>query len=454
MSGAWREGVPVSTALAIAGVTAVLRDLLNDGLVNHNVSGALGSNVTVSVLAPDRVVPPNTSEGSQINLFLYLVTPNPGWRNERLPSRDASGRLRLTNAPLAVDLHYLLSVYSGGDLHAEILLGYAMQLLHEMPVLTRDAIRTALNPSPAVGSGLPPALRALADSGLEDQIELIKLTPQYLNTEEMSKLWTAMQSHVRPTAAYTASVVLIEAQRAARSPLPVLSRGPVDTASGRDRGVVVVPSVLPPVPTLTAAVPPARQPVAAIGDTVALQGHHLEGSSREVLLTSDRFEIDATIPALPPASPSVATDALIEFSLEDQAGALPVGVYRVSARVVRPGEADPRETNRVAMTLAPRMTNLPLSVPRAGDGSASFTIEFTPELRAGQSAVLVLGQAEHLPQPGLGSPAASLSFVVPNAPLGSHLARLRIDGIESPIIDVSAEPPAIPTFLDQRVDFT
>jgi hypothetical protein len=101
----------VSTALAIAGVTnqgpfpppalpgfsgtaslsAVLRDLLNDGLINHNVSGAVGS-VTVSVLAPDRVVPANGSEASQINLFLYLVTPNPGWRNEGLPSRDASGR--------------------------------------------------------------------------------------------------------------------------------------------------------------------------------------------------------------------------------------------------------------------------------------------------------------------------------------------------------------------------
>jgi Pvc16 N-terminal domain len=443
----------MSTALAIAGVTAVLRDLLNDGLVNHNVSGTLGSSVTVSVLAPDRVVSPSASEASQVNLFLYLVTPNPGWRNDRLPSRDASGRLRLTNVPLALDLHYLLSVYSGGDLHAEILLGYAMQLLHEMPVLTRDAIHTALNPSPDVGTSLPPALRALADSGLEDQVELVKLTPQYLNTEEMSKLWTAMQSHFRPTAAYTASVVLIEAQRAVRSALPVLSRGPVDPVNGRDRGVVVVPSLLPPLPTLTAAVPPARQPVAAIGDTIALQGHHLEGSGREVLLTNDRFEIDVTIAALPPLSPAVATNTLIEFSLEGQAAALPVGVYRVAARLVRPGEDDPRETNRIALTIAPRMTNLPLSVARAGDGSASFTIEFTPALRAGQSVVLVLGQTEYQPQ-GSGSPATELAFAIPNAPLGSHLARLRIDGIESPIIDLSAEPPAIPTFLDQQVEFT
>ena len=55
----------------------------------------------------------------------------------------------LSNPPLALNnLHYLLSAYSGGDLHAEILLGYAMQLLHEMPVLTRAAIRTAPTPRP------------------------------------------------------------------------------------------------------------------------------------------------------------------------------------------------------------------------------------------------------------------------------------------------------------------
>ena len=442
----------MSTALAIAGVTAVLRDLLNDGVINHNISGLLGSSVSVSVLAPDRVVATGGSEASQINLFLYLVTPNPGWRNEALASRDASGRLRLSNPPLALDLHYLVLVYSGGDLHAEILLGYAMQLLHEMPVLTRDAIRTALSPSPATGTALPPALRALVDSGLEDQVELIKLTPQYLNTEEMSKLWTAMQSHFRPTAAYTASVVLIEAQQPVRSPLPVLSRGPVDPATGRDRGVVVNPGLVPTVPMLTAVVPPAHQPVASIGDTIDLQGHDLDGTGREVLLTHDRFDIDTTIAALPP--PTSGADGVIQFALVPaQAANLPVGVYRVGGRVLRAGETTPRETNRLAMTLAPQMTNLPLNVARDGSGTASFTIQFVPVLRAGQSAVLVLGQVEFLPQ-SFGSLPTELSFVIPNAPVGSHLARLRIDGIESPIIDLSADPPATPTFFDQRVVVT
>ena len=143
----------MSSALAIAGVTATLRDLLNDGLINHNISGVLGSTVSISVVPPDRVVAANGTEASQINLFLHRVTPNTGWRNEGLPSRDGSGRQRLTNAPLALNLHYLLSAYSNGDLHAEILLGYAMQLLHETPVLTRQAIQMALSPSPGCGHG-------------------------------------------------------------------------------------------------------------------------------------------------------------------------------------------------------------------------------------------------------------------------------------------------------------
>jgi hypothetical protein len=439
----------MSTALAIAGVTAVLRDLLNDGMVNHNISGTLGSSVTVSVLAPDRVVPASGNESSQINLFLYLVTPNGGWRNEGLPSRDPTGRLRLANVPLALDLHYLLSVYSNGDLHAEILLGYAMQLLHEMPVLTRDAIRAALNPSPDVGIVLPPALRALADSGLEDQIELIKLTPQYLNTEEMSKLWTAMQSHFRPTAAYTASVVLIQATQPARAPLPVLSRGSVDPVTLRDRGVAVDPGLIPPVPMLTSLVPPLNQPVARIGDKIELQGHDLDGANREVRLVNDRFKIDTVIPALAPAATSA--DGRVQFNLDPSlAATLPVGIYGVTVRVVRPGETTPRETNRITMILAPQMTNLPLAVNRDGGGTASFTVEFAPMLRSGQPVVLALGQDEYLPQGG-GSPASSLTFVIPNAPAASLLARLRIDGIESAIIDLSKLPPVTPAFLDQRV---
>jgi hypothetical protein len=436
----------MSSALAIAGVTATLRDLLNDGLINHNVSGVLGSTVTVSVMPPDRVVAANGSEASQINLFLHRVTPNSGWRNEGLPSRDGSGRQRLSNAPLALNLHYLLSAYSSGDLHAEILLGYAMQLLHETPVLTRQAIQTALNPSPDVGSALPPALRALADSGLENQIEQIKITPEFLDTEEMSKLWTATLSHFRPTAAYMATVVLIQARQPVGSPLPVLSRGPVDPVTLRDRGVVVQTGLVPPLPMLEMLASRDGQPVTRLDHVVDLNGHHLDGTGRTVLLGNDRFGIDESLPAA-----ATGGAALMQFTIPAaRAADFPVGAYRVSARVLRPGETEPRETNRLAMTLAPDLLGLPINVVRDGAGTASFTLNFTPALRAGQQAVLVLGRQEIAPQPFV-PPVTALSFVVPQALVGSHLARLRIDGIDSPIIDRAAHPPA---FLNQRINIS
>jgi hypothetical protein len=306
----------MSTALAIAGVSAVLRDLLNDGLIQHNAVGVLGSSVTVSVGPPDRVVPADGSEASQLNLFLYQVTPNAAWRNEGLPARDNTGRQRLANAPLALDLHYLVSAYSGADLHGEILLGYAMQLLHETPVLSRQAIRRALTPSPDVGSQLPPALRALAASGLDSQLEQIRITPVSLNTEELSKQWTATQSHLRPTAAYMASVVLIEAAE----PIPQAPAGAHRRPAGQARPAGCQHLARPrrgraagrragPADPEPSSRPAAS--VARIDASVSLHGHHLDaepGSPRQVLLANDALGVSASLepPRRPPMPPGTS----------------------------------------------------------------------------------------------------------------------------------------------------
>lgn len=436
----------MSTALAIAGVTAVLRDRLNDGLVNHNATGVLGSTVTVSVLSPDRVVLEGGTESSQLNLFLYQVTPNTGWRNENLPSRDATGSVRLTNAPLALDLHYLISAYSGGDLHAEILLGFAMQLMHEFPALTREMIRTALNPSPNVGVDLPPALRALADCGLADQVESLRITPHYLNTEEMSKLWTATQSNYRPTVAYQVSVVLIEATRPTRPSLPVLSRGVVDPVTGRDRGVVVTPDLIPPLPTIEAVLPPDNQPVVRLGDAVVLEGHHLDGGSRAIHLRNERFGVDETVNASGPD----AADRMVLVIPAARAGDFPVGIYDITASVVQPGETPARASNRLACIIAPNITNLPQTVARDVSGDAQISIDFTPALRAGQTVTLLLGQQEIAPESFV-APVASLNFIARNAQAGAPLARLRIDGFDSPVANRAATPPV---FYNHRITIT
>lgn len=422
----------MSSALGLAAVTAVLRDLLNDGLVNHDVSGVLDGHVTVSVLPPDRVVSGN--ESSQLNLFLYQVSPNSGWRNEGLPSRDGHGTRRLTNQPLALNLHYLLSAYTGGDLHAEILLGYAMQILHETPLLSRRAIRNALNPSLAVSDTLPSSLKALKDSGLEDQIEQIKITPELLNTEELSKLWSATMSHLRPSAAYMASVVLIQAREPARAPLPVLSRT-VRVEAGD-------------LPLLEAVEPADRQPVAQLDLPITLRGQALAGSDRVVVLANDRFRLTEEI-AVPPS----AVNDQLSFTIPaaDQVR-FPVGVYRVAVRLQRAGESRPRTTNQLAFTLAPTVTALPLLPVDRNPATlaARFNLTFQPPVREGQQAAVVLGDREVPAEPFTES-TNTLSFDVPDAeaaPAPGVLVRLRIDGIDSTIFDLTTTPPR---FRDQRL---
>ncbi len=265
----------MSSPLAIGAVSAVLRNLLDNGLID--VSGVLGP-VTVSAIAPDRIDLAAADAVPRLNVFMHHAGENTALRNMDLPARNAWGD-RIANPPLALDLDYLITAYGFADLQAEILLGYAMHVLHERPVLDRAAIRRALDPSPLDVSMLPPAFQALVASDLAEQFEAIRITPLPMNGDEMSKLWSAVQSHYRPSAAYRVSVLLIEAPRTARRSLPVLSRGVVDVATGRDRGVVVQPDMLPPGPTLLRVVPPMQQAAARLGDTVAIEGVRLDGNN-------------------------------------------------------------------------------------------------------------------------------------------------------------------------------
>ena len=74
-----------------------------------------------------------------------------------LPSRGQNGE-RLTNPPLALDLRYLVTAYGREEFHSETLLGYAMQVLHENPVLTRQMVDATLKPALPPGVTLPPGL--------------------------------------------------------------------------------------------------------------------------------------------------------------------------------------------------------------------------------------------------------------------------------------------------------
>ncbi|HEU5314865.1 MAG TPA: DUF4255 domain-containing protein, partial [Chloroflexota bacterium] len=213
------EASAMGTSLVIASVTAVLKSLLENRLIQQDAPASVGD-VSVTALPPDRITI-GADERSQLNLFLYRVTPNTRWRRAEAagsgnghqvmdgaaPRADESPP---TPPPLALDLHYLVTAYGEHDLHAEILLGYAMQLLHEIPVLTREQIESALASANGSSSVAPAALAALASSGLADQVEQIGVTPEFTNTDEMSRLWSALQARYRPSASYKVAAVVVD----------------------------------------------------------------------------------------------------------------------------------------------------------------------------------------------------------------------------------------------------
>jgi uncharacterized protein DUF4255 len=429
----------VSNALAIAGVTAVLKDLLDGGMIDHNLTSTMGQGVIVSALAPDSIVLGNDS-ARRLNLFLHQATPNAAWRNIGYPARNSAGE-RVSNPPLALDLHYLLTAYGTLDLEAEVLLGYAMQVLHETPVLARAAIRKALNPPipPVIGSLLPNVFQALQASDLADQIEQIKITPAVMNTEELSKLWAAFQAHYRPTAPYQVTVVLIEAQKPARSPLPVLTRGPVDPVTKRERGVDVRPSLVPPFPEIESIKLPNSQLAAQLGEPIELHGHDLDGSGHALLLTNLRLAIDTTVTLATAADPSVVT-----FTLPNQPANFPAGTYVATLRLVHGSDPLPRVTNQLSLSIAPEVT-LPATANLDADGNLTLMPNCKPELRPTQRVSLILGGREVIAK---SFTAATATFVFNGLPPGKYWVRLRVDGVDSRLIDYSASPP---TFIGPQI---
>ncbi len=436
----------MSSPLAIGAVSAVLRNLLDNGLIE--AGAAMGSTVTVSAVAPDTIDLDNADEPPRLNLFLHQVTPNSGWSNARLPSRSATTGERLANAPLALDLHYLLTAYGRADFQAEILLGYAMHLLHERPVLDRAAIRRALDPSPLDVTMLPPAFQALTASDLADQVEQIMITPARLNGDDMSKLWSAIQTHYRPSAGYQISVVLIEGTRAAVSPLPVLSRGPRDPVTQRDRGVVVNPDLLPPLPTLFATVPQARQSGARLGEPVTITGVRLAGTGHVVRLMHRLFA--APVEIAPGEVNAAGTE--IALTLPNDAAAqtsLAAGTLAASLRFTPAGETEERETNAVPLVLAPAPViaadaglGLPAaSVTRGGvPPRVTVALRARPQVRAEQRAVLALGAREATALPR--AAADPLVFEFPDSlAAGAYRVRLRVDGTDSVLLDRSGPAP-------------
>lgn len=408
----------MSTALAIGAVTAVLRSLLDNRLAS--AFGALGeATPVISVLPPDLVIPTDTGTSlDTLNLFLYQVRPNLGWRNVGYPARDSGGD-RVSYPPLALDLHYLLSAYSQEPFRAEIMLGYSMQVLHETGVLPRPLIRNRLRLNEGDddnNSGQDSGIEMFANSTLADQIELLKIAPISLSTEEISKLWAAFQTNYRPTVAYQVSVVLIESDRPDPSALPV-----------QDRQVLVMPFKRP---VINAVEPQIISP----GDLLTIQGHNLRAETISV-----RFDGNPQFENTPPESVT-NTEISIVPPPELQAGVKTVQVAHFVDFTPDEETEDLRkgsESNTVPFILRPQITSpLPTTITQG----ELLTLSITPSVGERQRVTLLLGDLAIAPeQPSADDPLPpdTVQFPIPAELLDEeqdseiYPVRVRVDGAES-----------------------
>ena len=418
----------MSSALALAAVTTVLQT----GLQFLYKSSILGT-VNVAAIAPDLVESTygiGTDADPLVNLFLHQVTPNAAWRNVDLPSLAADGATRLKNPPLALDLHYLLTAYASENAQAEALLGYAVLMLHENPILPRAVINALLGTLSTNAYN-----NALKDAGVSAQIEMIKIAPATLGREEMAWLWTALKADYRPTFPFQASVVLMRNDNATAYSLPVLTRNIVVQAGG--------------VAQLLAVQPPYDQSSAVAGDIVKITGISLNGASGIVLtnpVTRVSYEFAPAINDL--------TNTLISFKVPDVPAQMPCGVCQVNL-----GFTDSNgivtQTNSVVIGIGVSIARAPAPAPTAATNGVGtlITLSSDPQVQTQQRVSLSLvsptGGSQGVPAQSFTEPTASLSFQFPSVlPAGAYAAYLVVDGVVAPTAqNWSFTPPNTLTVL-------
>ncbi|RKH54934.1 DUF4255 domain-containing protein [Corallococcus aberystwythensis] len=183
----------MSNHLAIATVTTALKTLVSKYAIEA-VPSAHVSTSNPRTLGSGTLV-------RGVNIYLYLVTPNPTLRNDHVPTRRPNGSL-LAVPRVAMDLHYLFTFYGDEDrLEPQLLLGSVAATLNRIPILTPSLIREAIDSHPSLLHG----------SNLDQQESQLTVTPSRLDAETLSKMWSVLyQVPYLLSVAYECGPVLVD----------------------------------------------------------------------------------------------------------------------------------------------------------------------------------------------------------------------------------------------------
>jgi Pvc16 N-terminal domain len=207
----------MSEALAIPATTLVLKLL-----IEKRLAIAYGADLTAPTVStvppPQRVAAahavgaPPPAEGAALHLFLHHVTPNPAWRNMYEPHIGSDGTRR-GPAPVALDLSYLVAA-AGASLERETLLGVAISALTRNAIVPRAMITALLG---GVSATTPPVtvLDLVPKAPLADpvhQLESLSIAQSPIDVDMSTKLWSALQSPLRPSAYFTVTTVFLDVE--------------------------------------------------------------------------------------------------------------------------------------------------------------------------------------------------------------------------------------------------
>jgi hypothetical protein len=409
----------MSNSLAIAAVTATLQAILQQNVVLD--PDLNDTSVTIQPL--DLARGKNTI--NQLNLFLYMIARNAAWVNADMPRQVKPGEVAIS--PLPLNLYFLLTAFGRDDdltqPFGHELLGKAMSILYDHPILSADDIRAATQ-------------AALPRNDLDQQLEHVRITLHPLSIDELSKLWTGFSMQYRLSAAYEIAVTLIESTRATRTGLPVLTRG------AGDQGFASQANLLPPLPTLYSAVPPLQQASARLGDVLTITGLHLDGTNVGVQFLHPLW--NAAIELAPQAGGTATT---LSVAVPNVPGSWPAGFYTLEVLVQRSGETFRRSTNQLSFSLAPSVAVAPASSPA---GPIVYTANVAPDVLPAQQATLMLNDAEFVAAP-LAAQSGTLTFSTTGLAAGTYWVRLRVDGVDSLMFDATKKPPV---YTAQQVTVT
>lgn len=276
----------MSTFEAIRGVSDTLRRLLRDRM--ELPADVTDWSVTVGQPRSNVQNPTEGGETARANLFLYRTQHNAALRNQDIPGRGHPAGQAVP--PLSLDLFYLVTAYGTkeedgivSETLAHALLGSAMRVFHDFPIITDGLVTTR-----------PPVGIPILHRAVRDDFERLKITPEPLSLEDLSKIWTALTLPFRAGAAYQVSVIQIESRRPRRSAPLVLEPPPAGPF------IVVVPLPRPVITNLRVHRPtdPAGSarpaPFVRAGDTLVIEGEQLAGESVAVRVGSAEFPLGQT----------------------------------------------------------------------------------------------------------------------------------------------------------------